>query len=182
MRINRWRIESPDLLKEIEHNIPLKPINPITVTLCAASKYLREALTTRSNREMSCCFAARCAARNLRTRSSIVSAGCCGLCCCGDGGGTAPLLCCGWCGWWLLDGDDCCFDVEEVRGEEDDPDPDFVFACGVLAVNRVASATVRGVLPRAAIVWVGREGDGWRWWWVRLCGRGGHSKFKVVLN
>lgn len=81
-----------------------------------------------------------------------------------------------------MDGDDCCFDVEEVRGEEDDPDPDFVFACGVLAVNRVASATVRGVLPRAAIVWVGREGDGWRWWWVRLCGRGGHSKFKVVLN
>lgn len=122
----------------------------MTVTLCTALKYRREALTTRSNREMSCCFAARCAARSRRTLSSIVSAGCCGLCCGDDddGGGGMPPLCCGW--WRLLLPGGVCFEVEEVADE--DAGPDFVFACGVLAVNRVASATVRGALPRAAIV------------------------------
>lgn len=148
-------------------SIPLKPINPITVNLCAASKNPRAVPTMRSNREMSCCLAARCAARNRRTRSSMVST------CAAFPVGACALRCCG---WWLggdWDDDDDFFaaaaeeeeeeeeeegdaGLEAGFGEEEDElegtDVDFVFACGVLDVNRVASATVRGILPPPAIV------------------------------
>ncbi len=171
----------------------------MTVNLCAASKYLRDALTTLSSRETSCFFAARCAARSRRTRSSIVSVSIC-ACDCGcdgacagargprgaapgsdddddDDDGDTPPLCCGW--WWGRPGDGCdgcccvCLDldeeeeeeeegVEEEGGEEEEEEEeepedgggvdDFEFACGVFVVNRVASATVRGVLRPTTIV------------------------------
>lgn len=78
----------------------------------------------------SACRAARCAARSLRTRSSNDS---------GTafwdmpGGGRRELVGFGFVG-------------DAVAGD------DFVLACGVLAVNRVASATVRGVLSAAIFV------------------------------
>lgn len=124
----------------------------MTLNLCAASTYRREAFTILSNRETSCCFAAKCAARSRRTRSSIVSPACC-CDCCGDvlGGGTAPGPPRLGSGWWLA-GVGCCRDRGAAAEAEDGDlegeagDEDFVWACGVLDVKRVASATLRGAV------------------------------------
>lgn len=83
--------------------------------------------------DVSCLLAARCAARSRRTRSSIVS-GAEGL---GMPGGGIRLR-----------GD--CEEEDDGEGgelldEADELDGGFAFACGVLAVNRVASATLRGL-------------------------------------
>jgi hypothetical protein len=80
--------------------------------------------------ETLCCFAARWAALNRRTRSSNVS--------CGTAP-SAPLL-----------GNVC----DAAFGLLEDG-VDFAFACGVLEVKRVASATVRGLLlllPAAILI------------------------------
>ena len=83
--------------------------------------------------------------------------------------GAAPpaLLDCGWC-WYRDDGEEDEVDLfvvaeefgfgdveAEVEVEVDaDGDEDFTFACGVFGVNRVASATLRGILPSPAIVFL----------------------------
>jgi hypothetical protein len=102
----------------------------MTVNLCAASKKRREPPITWSILDTLCCLAARCAARSRLTRSSIVSCA------------AAPIP-------FLRgnDDDDDAFGgllllVMLGEGEEDD----FAAACGVLDVNRVASATLRGLL------------------------------------
>jgi hypothetical protein len=111
----------------------VKPTSPNTVTLCAESNSRRLEATNLSNLDTCVAFALWCAARNRATFCSGVSRG---------GGAPEPAP------------GDKGPDLGGVK--RDGGAAAFELAWGVVAVNRVASVTLRGAVDIAMIICPGR--------------------------